>query len=190
MLNESMTNKRFILVFASIFLLGSMPLIIIQPTGASSAGLSMGFSLPIEHFWHMVVYLALGIYASFQRQSATALMPLAFLLLFLVGMALKLDAGNFSLMPMFALGAMLLFALSLSVIRDRSGLIGMIVMGSFGYHFGLYYSGLIPEIASPLYFLIGNLLCIALIFATAISFGLTLRSEQISVSLPGREPAR
>lgn len=178
MLNESMTSKRFVLLSASIFLLGAMPFLIYQPNGASSAGLSSGFTLPIERAFHLILFLSLGVYASYLRGNAVLLMPLSFIFLFVVGMSQGLSPQDFPMMPMFVFGAVVLFAMSMSVMQSRKGIIGMVIAASVGFHFGLYYTDEIPEIASPLYFLLGNILSLALIFATAVSFGLTMRNDK------------
>jgi len=176
--NESMTSKRFILIFASIFLLGAMPFLIYQPNGAASAGLSSGFTLPIEKLIHMLVFLALGAYASWQRGNAVLMMPLGFLFLFVTGVSLEIDHTHYPLIPMFMLGSVLLFAVAMAIIQNRAGILGMAVAASLGFHFGRHYIRQMPDIASPLYFLLGNITAFALIFATAISFGLTMRADQ------------
>ena len=172
-----MTSKRFIAIFASIFLLGALPLVMQQPNGASSAGLSHGFTFPIEHLAHLAVFCVLGVFASFLRGLALTLVPLSFVLMYVVGITLKLDEQRYELLPMFMLGAVLLFALCVSLARRRSHLIGIVIAASAGFHFGRYYGATIPPIASPLYFLMGNIIAFALIFATSISFGLTMRHD-------------
>lgn len=175
--NESMTSKRFILIFASIFLLGAMPFLIYQPNGAASAGLSSGFTLPIEKLVHMLIFLCIGFYASLQRGSAVMMMPLAFIFLFITGVSLEIDHSRYAMMPMFMLGSVMLFSVSMAIISTRAGVLGMAVAASFGFHFGRHYISQMPDIASPIYFLLGNIIAFALIFATAISFGLTMRAD-------------
>lgn len=177
MTSESMTSKRFILIFASIFLLGAMPFLIVQPNGASSAGLSAGFTMPIEHAYHLLVFLAIGISASFVRSNALLLMPLSFILLYVVGMAMVLDHTKYTLMPMFVFGSIILFGMVMSVTESRKGMLSVLVAASVGFHFGTHYASAVPDIASPLYFMIGNILSFALVFATAVSFGLTLSGD-------------
>lgn len=184
---ESMTSKRFILLFASIFLLGAMPFLILQPNGASSAGLSAGFTVPIEHAYHLIIFLVIGLSASFVRSNALLLMPLSFILLYVVGMTTEIDHDKYKLMPMFLFGAVILFGIVMSVTDSRRGLISVLVAASIGFHFGLYYASEVPEIASPLYFMIGNILSFALVFATSVSFGLTLRGDSVIYDDPSQE---
>ncbi|MCI5049961.1 MAG: HupE/UreJ family protein [Rickettsiales bacterium] len=180
-MSEFMTSKRFIILFASIFLLGAMPFLILQPTtGASSAGVSAGFTTPIEHTYHLIVLLVIGLSASIIRQNALLLMPLSFILLYVVGMTVVLDHRIFKLMPMFLLGSVILFGIVMSLVKKRTEIIAVVLAASVGFHFGMYYGELVPDIASPLYFMIGNILSFALILATAASFGLTLRSDNIT----------
>lgn len=168
------SSKRFLLIFASIFALASVPLLLGQPSGASSAGLSAGFMMPIEQLWQLMIFVALGVYAAHLRSShAMILLPLSFLLLFVVGMSIELDMTRYNRMPFFLLGAVLLFALCFTIARSQPVLLGMVIAASLGFHFGNYYYRLIPDIAAPLYFLIGNLLALALIFCASVSLGLT-----------------
>ena len=178
MIAESITNKRFIIIFASIFVLGATPLLLNQPNGASSAGLTVGFTIPIEQIYHLLLFLGLGVYASYLRGNAVILVPLSFIFLYVVGIAMTFNLTRYDLMPMFMLGSIVLFALSMVISGSRSCMLGMMIAASFGFHFGRYYADAIPDIASPLYFMLGNILSFALIFATAISFGLTMRSDK------------
>lgn len=176
MSGELFTTKRFIVVFASIFLLGLTPLLLLQPGGASNAGLSLGFTVPIERLMDLFIFVAIGVYASFLRGQAMVLVPLSFLFLYVIGMATNVDSERYALMPMFMLGAVMLFAVSVAVAGKRANVIAMLVAASVGFHFGRQYLDIMPDIASPLYFMIGNILSFALIFAAAISFGLFLSS--------------
>lgn len=173
---ESFTTKRFVLLFASIFALGMTPLLLLQPGGAANAGLSLGFTMPIERLFDLALFAAIGIYASMLRGQALMLVPLSFLFLYVVGMSVYFDPQRYNLMPMFMLGAVILFAVSVAVAGRRSNVLAMLVAASVGFHFGRHYVGIVPDIASPLYFVIGNILSFALIFAASVSFGLFLRS--------------
>jgi len=178
MISESMT--RFVVIFASIFLLGAMPFLILQPNGASSAGLSAGFVAPIEKLYHLFLFLFIGFFAAFIRQNALLLMPLSFILLYVVGITMELDHDKYPLLPMFLFGSVILFGIVMSLTQTRIAIFSVMAAASIGFHFGIFYSSKVPEIASPLYFMIGNILSFALVFATAASFGLTLRIDHES----------
>lgn len=175
-----MSSKRFLVIFASIFLLGSVPLLLGQPSGAASAGLSAGFMMPIEQLWQLFVFVLVGLYASYLRSPhAMVLLPLSFLLLFVVGMSLSFDAQAYSRMPFFLLGAVLIFALCFVLSRSEQMIMGMVMTASLGFHFGSFYYRQIPDIAAPLYFMIGTMLALALIFSASVSLGVTfLRSNR------------
>jgi len=169
-----MSSKRFLAIFASIFLLGSVPLLLGQPSGAASAGLSAGFTMPIEQVWQLVMFIALGVYAAHLRSShAMILLPLSFLLLFVVGMSLAFDAQDYRYMPYFLLGSVMLFAFCFVISQSEQMIMGMVICASFGFHFGSYYFRQIPDIAAPLYFMIGNIIALALIFCASVSLGVT-----------------
>lgn len=172
------SSKLFLAIFASIFILGTVPLVLGQSNGVSSAGLSAGFLLPVEELWQLVIFIALGIYASQLRQSAMILVPLSFILMFVVGMMILMDMQRLDKLPFFLLGAVVLFALSFSIAESRAILFGMAVSASFGFHFGMYYKQLIPDIAAPLHFMIGNILALTLIFSASVSLGLTFLKER------------
>lgn len=168
------SSKRFIAIFASIFLLASLPLLLGPPNGRASAGLSAGFLLPIEQLWQMAILVSLGVYSAHLRSSqAMVLLPLSFILMYVVGMSVAFDANQYPLMPFFLLGSVMLLAISFILSRSEHILIGMIITASFGFHFGTYYYGLIPPIAEPLYFMLGNILALSLIFCAAVSLGIT-----------------
>jgi len=168
------SSKRFWVIFASIFMLGSVPLLLGQPSGVASAGLSAGFMMPIEQLWQMAVFIGIGLYAAHLRSShAMLLLPLSFLLLFVVGMSLGFDTTRFEKMPFFLLGSVMIYALCFIVCRSEQMIMGMVVSASIGFHFGDYYFKQIPDIAAPLYFMIGNILAIALLFCASVSLGVT-----------------
>ena len=168
------SSKRFWLIFASIFLLGAIPLLFGQPSGAASAGLSAGFTMPIDQPWQLVIFIALGVYAAHLRSgNGMVLVPLSFLLLFTIGMLIELDHRQFDKLPFFMLGAVMLFGICFTMARSQPVLLAMLISASFGFHFGNYYYRLIPDIAAPLYFLIGNVFALALLFCSSVSLGLT-----------------
>ncbi|MBN66487.1 MAG: hypothetical protein CMM94_02835 [Rickettsiales bacterium] len=172
-----MSSKRFIALFVTIFIVGALPFIIIQPSGAASAGLSSGFTMPIENIAHLLMLLAIGVVATFIGRDAILLLPLCFVLMFVVGAALHIDSSAYPMIRMFILGAILLFAMAVGLIRSKRGLFAVAMSASLAYHLGMYYMKSVPEIAAPIYFVVGNILCLILIMATSISFGLTLMGE-------------
>ena len=68
---------------------------------------------------------------------------------------------------------LLILALCFVISRSEQMILGMIIAASFGFHFGGYYFRLIPDIAAPLYFMIGTILALVLIFSASVSLGLT-----------------
>jgi len=172
-----MSSRRIILLFASIFCLGALPFLIVQPSGPASAGLSSGFTMPIEHIGHLFVLAAVGVMAAWVRHEAILLFPLSCVLLFVIGQFLYLDAAQFPKIYLFVFGAILLFALSVGLVQRKAALLGMALSASAGFHLGMFYIRQLPEIASPIFFTLGNILSLTLILATSVSFGLTLIGE-------------
>jgi hydrogenase/urease accessory protein HupE len=171
------SSKRFVLIFASIFALGAVPLLISQPSGASSAGLSAGFLTQLQVVWQLLIPGAIGIFASRLSTQEMVIPPLGFILLFTIGLALGMDTQRYGGLPYFIFGAVICFGLSLMTVRSMACLSGLLIAASAGFHLGLFQQYQIPQLAEPLFFLIGNILALALIFAIAVSLGLSFRAE-------------
>ena len=177
MVLRAMSVKRSITLFMLIFLLGALPFIAVQPSGSASAGLSAGFALPFENAYHLILFLAVGLAAAVLGRDAIILVPLCFVLMFVVGASFQIEAASFPPIRMFTLGAILLFAIAMSLVGSRLAILCIAIASSAAYHFGISYMAALPEISSPMYFIIGIILALVLIFATSVSFGLTLFSD-------------
>ncbi len=150
---------------------------ILQPTGMASAGLSAGFTILIERFYHLIPLIIVGMIASFLRGFTVILLPLMFVLMYVIGSLVMMERSAYPMQPMFVFGATMIFAVCMALIQTRIALVAAAAVASLAFHMGMYYAQLVPPIASPMYFLLGNILSLALILSTAVSFGLTLKGD-------------
>lgn len=169
-----MSSRRFILFAIGLFLLGALPFLILQPTAAASAGLSLGFSAPLEHPVVIGLLFAAGLLCALLPREGMILMPLAFTLMTMLGGMLVLDVDQFPTIRYFMLGAVLCLSLLVGIIRQKLTVLAILLLASLGFHLGGFYMDSVPAIASPMYFLLGVLLSLSMILAISVAFGVTL----------------
>ena len=169
-----MSSRRFIFFASALFILGALPFLIAQPSAAASAGLSLGFSAPLEHMAILLLLMAVGVVAALLPRDGLALIPVAFTLMIMVGGMLVLDAAQFPVMRYFILGAILCMSLLVGIAREKLSVLMILLLASFGYHLGGFYMLQLPSIANPMYYLIGVLLSLGMVLAISVAFGVTL----------------
>ena len=164
-----------------LFILGALPFLIIQPTAAASAGLSLGFSAPLEHTAVVVVLALIGMAASLLPRDGLLLLPIAFTLMIMVGGALVMDTAHYSSLRYFILGAILCMGLLVGIAREKLTVTTVLILASLGFHLGGFYMRAVPAIATPMYYLMGVLLSLGMILAIAVAFGVTLIGDNEAV---------
>ena len=175
-----MSNKRHIVILAAVLLLGTFPLLVLQPSGAASAGISAGFRFPLDSFPLLLLWAALGLWAALLPPEGMSVLPLGFLLLVFVAATLSLGVEQFPPLRYFLLGAILLFAFLVGMSRHKATILSIMLASSLGFHYGLTLGSAVPEGAAPLYFLLGAMLALAMILAIAVAFGVTAFSDHES----------
>lgn len=185
-----MSSRKFILFFAGIFCLGALPIMIVQPSGTASAGLSAGFTLPLEHPVYVGLCVVMGLLASLIGRDGPIFIPAVLLAMLVMGHLLGLDAALYPASPYMILASVLLVVLVAGILDRRAELMGVMLAASLGFQLGWHTVRLMPDIAAPLYFLMGVLLSVLLITAVAISLGLTLFSDEWVVGRALRESQR
>lgn len=171
-----MNSRRFAGIFIAIFMLGALPLLLVQPTGSGSAGLSAGFMAPLTML-HLILLLVIGLWGTLLGKEAITMLPVTFVAMTGIAGLLSLEANAIPYQRFFIFGAILLFALSIAVSYSRAFIISASVASSLAFHLGNDFMGKVPDIASPVYYLFGLLICSSLILATGMSLGLTLGEE-------------
>jgi hydrogenase/urease accessory protein HupE len=169
-----MSSRRFILVAVGLFMLGALPFLIVQPTAAASAGLSLGFSAPLGHWAVIGLLFIAGLFAAMLPRDGLLLITLSFTLMIMLGGMLILDVSQFTPLRYFVLGAVLCLSLLVGITRQKLTLLTILVLASLGFHLGGFYMQQVPNIASPIYFLLGVLLSLSMILAISVAFGVTL----------------
>lgn len=168
-----MSSQRFMMLTMVIFILGALPFLVAQPT-ALSAGLSLGFSAPLEHTALLGIIIVMGMAAALLPRDGLLLMPIAFTLMIMVGGALVLDVAQYPLLRYFILGAILCMGLLVGIAREKLTVLMLLVLASLGFHLGGFFMQTLPSIASPMDYLLGVLLSLGMVLAIAVAFGVTL----------------
>ena len=169
-----MSSRRFILYAMALFILGALPFLIVQPTAAASAGLSLGFSAPLGHVFIMVLLFLAGLCSALLPRDGLPMIPIAFTLMILIGGMLMLDWHLFPGGRFFILGAIICLCLLVGIAEQKITVLAILMMASLGFHLGGFYMAQLPSIASPMYFLLGVLLSLGMMLAIAVAFGVTL----------------
>jgi hydrogenase/urease accessory protein HupE len=175
-----MSNRRFILSVIALFILGTLPFLIVQPSATASAGLSLGFSAPLEHSAVLIMLLIGGGLCALLSRDGLILMPAAFTLMTMLGGMLMLDIAQYPSLRYFVLGTILCMGLMIGISREKLTVLMLLVLASLGFHLGSFYMSAIPPIAAPIYYLLGVLLSLGLGLAISIAFGVTLIGDHES----------
>lgn len=173
-----MSSRKFILLTFALFVLGALPMLMIQPTAAASAGLSRGFSAPLTHGFVIALVFGAGFFSTLLPRDGLAMMPLAFALMVLVGGMLRMDMHQFAYLRFFILGAILCLCLLVGIAQQKINVLAILLMASLGFHLGGLYMTQLPAIASPIYYLMGALLSLGLMLAIAVTLGTAVFGEQ------------
>lgn len=169
-----MSSRRFIMLSAAIFLLGALPFLIVQPTAAASAGLSLGFSAPFQQWQVLALVVASGLAAALLPRDGLIQIGLVFTLMVMVGGMMMLDRVSYPFIRYFVLGAILCVGLMIGITRQKFALVAVLMLASVGFHLGGFYMASLPTIAAPMYYLLGVLSSLSLTLAISIAFGITL----------------
>lgn len=169
-----MSSQRFIMLTMVVFILGALPFLIVQPTAAASAGLSLGFSAPLEHAPLLAMIIVVGIAGAMLPRDGLLLMPIAFTLMIMVGGALVLDVAHAPALRYFILGAMLCMGLLVGIAREKLSVLMLFILASLGFHLGAFFMQAVPSIATPMYYLLGVLCSLGMVLAISVAFGMTL----------------
>ena len=104
-------------------------------------------------------------------------MPMGFLVMVLIGASLTFEVSHYAGLRQFILGAIICFGLVVGLARSKITVFSVMIAGSIGFHYGMGYLVNVPNIASPIYYLLGLLISLALILAIAVAFGVTLLGD-------------
>jgi urease accessory protein len=171
-----MTSARFAIIFSAIFFLGALPLVLVQSLGGASAGLSSGLVLPLSHPFHILTFFMIGMLASQLSTRSYALLPLAFLTMMALGGFLEMNHQTIPAAKFLILSAIILFGMIANHLSLVAFLFSTMLTASVGYSFGNHYALTIPDIADPLYYLLGILIATCFLLLGGLCLGLTVAS--------------
>ncbi len=164
--------KHVLIIFLVSFILTCGSLVIIPPTGTASAGLSSGFISFATPRLDVVVMLGVTCLCALLRGQSWLILPLAYLLIFMMSGLTTLDSLTYPRISFYIYGAALSFMALCCLIRTKKECMAVIVVSSLAYHLGTSDMQIIPDLADPLYYLLGQSL--ALILGLAICTSLTV----------------
>lgn len=171
-----MTSARFAAIFAAIFFLGALPLVLVQSLGGAGAGLSAGLVLPLSHPWHILMFFAVGILASQLGSQSSVMLPTAFLTMLALGVFLTLDYREIPAAKFLILLAIVCFGVVANRSSLRAFLLSTLITAGTGFTLGSGYAATLPDIASPLYYLLGILVATCFMLVGGLCLGLSFSS--------------
>lgn len=167
-IRQSLLSAFLFLIIALLMVLG------LQPTESARAGLSLGFTAPLEHPMMLVMLALVGISSALLPREGLLLLPISFTLMLLVGGAIMLNIGLYPALQYFILGAILCEALLVGIADEKLTVLMLLILASLGFQLGGFYMVQVPSIAAPMYYLIGVLVSLSMVLAIAVAFGVTL----------------
>lgn len=172
-----MDNQKILLLFGAIFALACLPFLVIYPSGEASAGLSHGFLSLLELDRDFVLVVLVGLWSVSIGRDAILLQPLTFILLYAIAAMVQIEMEHYTMVPWFVLGAILAYALSLTLVDSRKFVVAVAVSSSVAFHVGMHAGQTLPNIADPLYFLLGQLLALSLVMASSVCFAIAFLDD-------------
>lgn len=161
-----------VLVVATI-----VPLVLLQHSGIASAGLSRGVAAPMENTYHLLLFLTIGMWGAWLGRESVVLLPFATLLMLGLGVVVSMPDLPEQWREGLMIGIVQCYALTLGVMGRRYFLLGAALLGSLCFWIGGQYVPMRPEIAPPLYYLLGIALCGLLMTAIGTAIGMAVMTH-------------
>lgn len=167
-----MNHRRFAGIFAAIFIIGALPILVSQPSGVAGAGLGAGFMTALGNPYQILLFIVTGYLATLLGRISATMLPITLLLMLLIGAGLAFDTGEYPLIRMFIFAAILLYAAAVGLAYTKPFLLSAAVTSSIAFQLGFHFLETIPAMAPPLHYLLGVLTGAALMMAIGISLGI------------------
>lgn len=161
-------------IFLGGFLLAAIAMLLVQHSGAANGALMAGFMAPLEQAVHCACLVAIGCVAAVLAREMAVLLPLCSVLMLLLGAFSHLDVQSFPQVQFFTVGAILLFALAMSLMRHRASLLSVAPIAAWAYFTGSAYMRAVPADIPPLFFLVGVVQSAALLIAIGVTLSVSL----------------
>ncbi len=154
-----------------------VPFILLEPSGIASAGLSRGVAAPMENTYHLLLFLTIGIWGAWLGREALVLLPFATLLMLGLGVVTTMPEMQEAWRHGLILVLVQFYALTLGVMGRRYFLLAAALLGTASFFIGGAYVPMRPDIAPPLYYLLGIVLCGVLMTAIGASIGMAVMTH-------------
>ena len=154
--------------------------------GRVGAGLSLGFAKPFEQFYDGAIYIMIGVLASYLRRESLLVLPTAFLLIMLARSLVELEMRGLLHNSFFLLATMLLFGMTISLIRSRQYWLCLVLVCPIAYGFAQEYVQEMPRFADPIYYMFGLQACTALILSCGVTIGFLMQGVRRHIKLAQR----
>lgn len=160
-------------VFAALFLVSALliavPWLLLQHSGLASVSLNAGFMKPLESGRHMACLVVIGMVASMLAKEAVVLIPISGLVMLLLGALSGVSVIVFPEVPHFSVGAILLFALTVSIMRHRLSQLVMVPVAAWSYFTAGAYLQHMPTSLHPLFYTLGVIESAAMMVAIGVA---------------------
>lgn len=163
-------RNEWIIAVTGACLLGMGLWLMALPAGATTAGLSLGFTAPLSYRSIPVVLGLSALPVALLTRAQMLLPPLGFLLSLFMGGLLSIDRNLSPTLPYLVFVVALPLALLIRECRRRSTLVALLLLASLGFHLGLFLLRDLPAYVFPPAFLAGAVTSLALILAIAVAF--------------------
>ncbi|RWC37811.1 MAG: HupE/UreJ family protein [Mesorhizobium sp.] len=138
----------------------------------SAVSFAAGLTHPLSGLDHVIVMVAVGLWAALKGGRALWAWPVAFLSLMLTGDALGIAGVPVPPVEPVIFASIVALGLLIAAAVDLSVAAGAIIIGFFAFFHGHAHGTEISETAGGLEYVIGFVLATALLHATGIGFGL------------------
>lgn len=155
------------------FLLFSVALMLAQHSGVANASLTAGFIPPLENTVHCICLLSIGALSAWLAGEMIVLLPICGLLMLMLGGLSDVDLAYFPQLRAFTVGAILLFALAMSMMRRKPAVLFVVPVAAWAYFTGNNYMAQLPDGVQPLYFMLGATVSAALLIAIGEALAVT-----------------
>lgn len=168
---------KWVAALGALFFLAALPLLFFQPSGPAGAGLSGGFLRPLENPLHALAFLAVGVAAGKLGREGVMMLPLAFLMMLVIGFCSDIGASHLPSARILLFSAVLFFALTVGAASTRLFVTVATLASGLAFYFGARYATRLPEIVSVEFYLLGIIICVMLLLATGVSLYLSLKGQ-------------
>jgi hydrogenase/urease accessory protein HupE len=172
-----MNMRLSAVLFIGLFFIGAFPALFVRPLGSASAGLTEGFLLPAADIYRVAETIAIGFLCAWLGAEAVLILPLSTLLMLVIGALTEINAHTYQAVHQFILGAIILFAMSVSIPRNKFLLLYIAPIAVWAYFSGASFMQHIPSITTPMFFMIGNVISVALMLAIGMTLGLIMADK-------------